>query len=70
MGGFIKVNRREYNHGGYSFYETLLNVNDISRILECSDDFRYSSIIMTDGKKIVVNEQVDDIYEKIAEATS
>lgn len=70
MGGFIKVNRQEYNHGGYSFYETLLNVNDISRIMECSDDFRYSSIIMTDGKKIVVNEQVDDIYEKIAEATS
>lgn len=70
MGGFIKVKRQEYNHGGYSFYETLLNVNDISRILKCSDDFRYSSIIMTDGEKIVVNEQVDDIYEKIAEATS
>lgn len=70
MGGFIKVNRQEYNRGGYCFYETLLNVNDISRILECSDDFRYSSIIMTDGQKIVVNEQVDDIYKKIAEATS
>lgn len=70
MGGFIKVDRREYNCGGYRFYETLLNVNDISRIMECSDDINYSSIIMTDGKKIVVGERVDDIYEKITEATS
>ena len=70
MGGFIKLDRQEYDHGGYRFYETLLNVNDISRILECCDDINYSSIIMTDGKKIIVRERVDDIYEKIAEATS
>ena len=68
MKGFIEVHKREYYRGGHIFTDMYISVDDISRIVQCTDDFNYTNIITKDGKVHTIGEKYAEVVQKISEA--
>lgn len=66
--GFINFKKREYYRGGYITTGLLVNTDDISRVIECTDDHSYTNIITKDGKVHTLNEPYSDVVKKIVNA--
>lgn len=68
MKGFIEVHKREYYRGGYVLNDACFSVDDISRVVECTDDYNYVNIITKDGKVHTIGEKYAEVIQKISKA--
>lgn len=64
---FVEFNKREY-HNGYCSVRILVSISDITRVVECVDDYSYTNIVTKDGKIFTLNERYADVIKKIREA--
>ena len=64
---FVEFNKREY-HNGYCSVRILVSISDITRVVECVDDYSYTNIVTKDGKIFTLNEKYADVIKKIREA--
>lgn len=62
---FIEVPVREYYRGGYITTDMYININDISRVVECCDDFSCTNIVTKDGTIYTITERYKNIVNKI-----
>ena len=65
---FIELKAQTYHRGGYISTRIMLSLDDISRIVECSDDYSCTNVITKDGKIHTINERYDDVIKKLKEA--
>lgn len=65
---FIELKKREYYHGGYISDPALFAIDDIARVVQCTDDYNYTNIITKDGKVHTISERYDDVTKKIRDA--
>lgn len=66
---FVEFNKREY-HNGYCSVRILVSISDITRVVECVDDYSYTNIVTKDGKIFTLNERYEDVIKKIREANA
>lgn len=64
---FVEFNKREY-HNGYRSVRILVSISDITRVVECVDDYSYTNLVTKDGKIFTLNERYADVIKKIREA--
>ncbi len=64
---FVEFNKREY-HNGYCSVRILVSISDITRVVECVDNYSYTNIVTKDGKIFTLNEKYADVIKKIREA--
>lgn len=64
---FVEFNKREYLNG-YRSVRILVSISDITRVVECVDDYSYTNIVTKDGKIFTLNERYADVIKKIREA--
>jgi len=64
---FVEFNKREY-HNGYCSVRILVSISDITRVVECVDDYSYTNLVTKDGKIFTLNEKYADVIKKIREA--
>lgn len=64
---FVEFNKREYLNG-YRSVRILVSISDITRVVECVDDYSYTNIVTKDGKIFTLNEKYADVIKKIREA--
>ncbi len=62
---FVEFMERQYYRGGYISTCILFSLNDISRVVECVDDYTCTNIITKDGKIHTVLEKYSDVVKKI-----
>ena len=62
---FVKLKRRVYRHGGYITTDMLIAVDNIARVVECTDDFSCTNIITKDGEVITLLQRYDDVVKQI-----
>ena len=65
---FIELKAHTYYRGGYISTGIMFSLDDISRIVECSDDYSCTNVITKDGKIHTINERYDDVIKKLKEA--
>ena len=61
---FVEFNKRVY-HNGYITTKTMFNLNDICRVVECSDNLHLTNIITTDGHKHTIADEYSNVSKKI-----
>lgn len=65
---FVEFNKRVYRNGGYITTKIMLNLDDISRIVECSDDWHFTNIITKDGEIHTITDEYSDVAKEIKKA--
>ena len=65
---FIELKEQTYNRGGYISTNIMFALDDIARVIECTDDYSCTNIITKDGKKHTINERYENVVKKIKEA--
>lgn len=68
--GFVELKKREYYRGRYITTGFLVNTDDISRVIECTDDYSCTNIVTKDGKVHTLNERYSDVTKKIISASA
>lgn len=64
---FVEFNKREY-YNGYCSVGILVSISDITRVVECVQDYSLTNIVTKDGKIFTLNERYADVIKKIREA--
>jgi hypothetical protein len=65
---FVELKKQEYYRGGYVSNPAMFAVDDIARIVQCTDDYNYTNIVTKDGKVHTIHERYDDVAKKIRDA--
>lgn len=65
---FVELNKREYYRGGYVSDKALFAIEDISRVVQCTDDYDYTNVITKDGKVHTIIGRYEDVVKKIRDA--
>jgi len=65
---FVELKRREYYRGGYISDQALFAIDDISRVVQCKDDWNFTNVITKDGKVHTIAEKYEDVAKKIRDA--
>ena len=65
---FVELNVRDYYRGGYITTSAMIAIDDISRVLECKDDYTCTNVVTKDGKILTVNEKYCDVVKRIKDA--
>ena len=65
---FVELKKQEYYRGGYIFGWALFAIDDISRIVQCIDDWNLTNVITKDGAVHTIAEKYEDIAKKIRDA--
>ena len=68
MKNFVELKTRTYNRGCYISTYIFVAIDDISRIVEYSDDSSLSNLVTKDGKIHTLNERYMDVTRKIKNA--
>ena len=61
----LRLNRWEYNNGGYHTVPLLVNINEISSVVELEGYVDGSEITMCNGNRFSVKESTEDITNMI-----
>ena len=64
---FVELKRQEYYRGGYVSNPAMFAVDNIARIVQCTDD-NYTNLVTKDGKVYTIPERYDDVAKKIRDA--
>lgn len=65
---FVELNKREYYRGDYISNPAMFAVDDISRVVQCTDDYSCTNIVTKDGKVHTIAERYRDVAKKIRDA--
>lgn len=65
---FVELKKREYYRGGYISNPAMFAVDDIARVIQCTDDHDFTNIITKDGKVHTITERYEDVVKKIRDA--
>ena len=65
---FVELNVRGYYRGRYITTSAMIAIDDISRVLECNDDYTCTNVVTKDGKILTVNEKYCDVVKRIKDA--
>lgn len=68
MSKFIELKKREYYRGGYISNNLCVSLDDIARVVQCTDDYECTNLITKDGKIHTLNERYNDVVTKIRQA--
>ena len=61
---FVEFNKREY-FSDCPTTKVMFNLNDICRVVECSDNLHFTNIITTDGKIHTIEDEYSNVCKKI-----
>lgn len=65
---FVELKERTYHRGGYISVSVMFGLDDIARVVECSDDYNFTNVVTKDKKIHTVPERYDVVVKKINEA--
>ena len=65
---FVELRERTYHRGGYITISAMFAIDDISRVVECADDYTCTNVITKDGEIHTLNEKYSDVIKKIQDA--
>ena len=65
---FIELPKRTYWRGGYVSENMLVAIDDISRVVQCTDDYSLTNIVTKDGKVHTISDRYENIVQKIRNA--
>ena len=65
---FVELRERTYHRGGYITIGAMFAIDDISRVVECADDYTCTNVITKDGKIHTLKEKYPDVIKKIQDA--
>lgn len=65
---FVELNVRGYYCGSHITTSAMIAIDDISRVLECNDDYTCTNVVTKDGKILTVNEKYCDVVKRIKDA--
>ena len=65
---FVEFEERKYDCDRYITYQVLLAIDDISMIVECTDNRNLTNVITRDGAKHTIAEKYEDVAKKIRDA--
>jgi len=65
---FVELKKLEYYRGGYISNPTMFAVDDIARVVRCTDDYSRTNIITKDRKGYTIAERYEDVAKKIRDA--
>lgn len=68
MSKFIELREREYYRGGYISNDMCVSLDDIARVIRCTDDYDRTNVVTKDGKIHTINERYNDVVTKIRHA--
>lgn len=62
---FVELKKRIYYRSGYVSVNAMFAIDNISRVIECADDYTCTNVITKDGKLHTINEKYTDVIKKI-----
>lgn len=65
---FVELKVRGYYRGRHITTSAMIAIDDISRVLECNDDYTCTNVVTKDGKILTVNEKYCDVVKRIKDA--
>lgn len=65
---FVELKEITYHRGCYIPTSVMFAIDDISRVVECTDDYTCTNVITKDGKIHTLNEKYPDVIKKIQDA--
>ena len=65
---FVELKKREYYRGGYISNPVMFAIDDIARVVSCTDDYNYTNIVSKDRKVHTIAERYEDVAKKIRDA--
>lgn len=65
---FVELNVRGYDCGRQITTSAMIAIDDISKVLECNDDYTCTEVVTKDGKRLTVNEKYCDVVKRIKDA--
>lgn len=65
---FVELKKQEYYRGGHISNPVMFAVDDIARVVRCTDDYDFTNIITKDGKVHTITERYEDVVKKIRDA--
>lgn len=65
---FVELERQKYDCGCYISHQVLFAIDEISMIVQCTDNFNLTNVIMKDGKICTIAEKYEDVAKKIRDA--
>lgn len=68
MSRFVEFRARGYNNGCYTTTHILVALDEISRVIECEDDYDFTNLITKDGKIRNLTERYSEVVKKIRNA--
>lgn len=68
MSRFVEFKARGYNRGSYISIPIPVALDEISRIIECEDDYHFTNLITKDGKMRTLYERYSEVVKKIRNA--
>ena len=68
MSRFVEFKVRGYNRGCYTSTPMLVALDEISRVIECEDDYDFTNLITKDGTVRTLTERYSVVIKKIRNA--
>ena len=65
---FVELPRRNYWRGGYVSENMLVTIDDISRVVQCTDDYEFTNIVTKDGEVHTISDRYENVVKKIRNA--
>lgn len=65
---FVELKERTYCRGAYRSIGVMFAIDDISRVVECADDYACTNVVTKDGKIHTINEKYEDVTKEIRDA--
>ena len=65
---FVELKAKKYSRGRYIPYKVLLAIDDISMIIQCTDNRDLTNVVTKDGKVHTIAEKYEDVAKKIRDA--
>lgn len=65
---FVELPNRTYWRGRYVSNNMLIAIDDISRVVRCTDDYELTNIVTKDGKIHTISDRYENVVKKICNA--
>lgn len=65
---FVELPNRTYWRGGYVSNNMLIAIDDISRVVRCTDDYELTNIVTKDGEIHTISDRYENVAQKIRNA--
>lgn len=62
---FVELPKREYERGRYISTNMLIAIDDISRVVQCTDNYELTNIVTKDGKIHTIADRYENVVKKI-----